>query len=100
MNDMFAKRLKCLRRTQGLSQVQLAEKLGVKKQSVCNWENDNIRPSIEMLEKAADFFGVSTDYLLGRPESTYSSSNTIDVTGLKPKQIEHLRQIVEDLRGD
>lgn len=100
MNDMFAKRLKSLRRTQGLSQVQLGEKLGVKKQSICNWENDNIRPSVEMLEKAADFFGVSTDYLLGRPGKIGNDSNTIDVTGLGPKQVEHVRQIVADIRGD
>ena len=100
MNDMFAKRLKSLRRAQGISQVQLAEKLGVKKQSVCNWENDNIRPSVEMLEKAADFFGVSTDYLLGRPDKPCGRSSSIDVTGLKPKQVEHIRQIVDDIRGD
>lgn len=53
---MFANRLKFLRQSKGLTQVQLAEKLGVKKQSVSNWENDNIMPSVEMLIKTADFF--------------------------------------------
>ena len=57
---MFPKQIKYLRQSRSLSQVQLADKLGVKKQSISNWENDNIRPSVEMLEKIADFFDVST----------------------------------------
>ena len=63
---MFAKRIKFLRQSKELNQVQLAERLGVKKQSISNWENDNIMPSIDMLVRIADFFHVSTDYLLGR----------------------------------
>ena len=63
---MFATRIKYLRQSAGINQVQLAEKLGVSKQSISNWENDNIMPSIDMLVKIADFFAVTTDYLLGR----------------------------------
>lgn len=96
---MFANRIKCLRQTRELNQVQLAGKLGVAKQSISNWENDNIMPSIEMLEKIADFFAVSTDYLLGRDEKDIKDGETIDVTGLSPRQIEHIKLIVEDLRN-
>ena len=66
---MLAKQLRYLRQSKELSQVQLAEKLGVKKQSVSNWENDNVIPSVEMLERIAEYFNVSTDYLLGRENS-------------------------------
>ena len=52
---MFAVRIKNLRLTKGLNQVQLADKLGVKKQSISNWENDNIQPSIEMLKKSCPY---------------------------------------------
>ena len=52
---MFAERLKHLRRSRELNQVQLARGLGVRKQSVSNWENDNIMPSVEMLERVANF---------------------------------------------
>ena len=52
---MFPIRLKNLRQSKELNQVQLASKLGVKKQSVSNWENGNIMPSIDMLIKIADF---------------------------------------------
>lgn len=95
---MFAKRIKYLRQTKELNQVQLSEKLGVAKQSVSNWENDNIMPSVEMLEKIADFFNVSTDYLLGRDSKTTTDGTMVDLTGLTPRQMEHIRLIIEDFR--
>ena len=63
---MLNERIRELRIASGISQVELAEKLGVSKQSVSNWENDNIQPSIEMLVKIARVFNVSTDFLLGQ----------------------------------
>ena len=42
-----------LRSSYNMSQVELAKALGVSKQCVSNWENDNIQPSIEMLVKLA-----------------------------------------------
>lgn len=95
---MFAIRLKNLRQSKKLNQVQLAQRLGVKKQSVSNWENSNIMPSIDMLIKIADFFSVSTDYLLGRNIQQESAPNTLDITGLTPEQIAHIQLIVDDLR--
>lgn len=95
---MFAIRLKNLRQSRELNQVQLAEKLGVKKQSISNWENDNIMPSIDMLMRIADFFHVSTDYLLGREVQKESAPQMLDITGLTSRQIEHIQFIVDDLR--
>ena len=95
---MFAIRLKNLRQSRELNQVQLAEKLGVKKQSISNWENDNIMPSIDMLMRIADFFHVSTDYLLGREVQKGSAPQMLDITGLTSRQIEHIQFIVDDLR--
>ena len=95
---MFADRVKYLGQSRELNQVQFAQKMGVTKQSVSNWENDNIMPSVEMLEKIADFFNVTADYLLGREDCHYSGVQCLDVTGLTPAQIEHIRQIVDDLR--
>ena len=95
---MFEQRIRFLRQSRELNQVQLAEKLGVTKQSVSNWENDNIVPSVDMIEKIADFFNVSTDYLLGRDHKEWENGTTLDVTGLTQRQIEHIRQVVDDLR--
>lgn len=89
LNEMIRK----LRTARGISQVELAAALNVTKQSVSNWENNNIQPSIEMLLKIAAYFSVSTDYLLGIDERQY-----IEVTELTDEQISHLRQIANDLQ--
>ena len=94
---MFAERLRYLRRSREMNQVQLARGLGVQKQSISNWENDNIMPSVEMLERVANFFEVTTDYLLGRDEDS-GGGLAVDVTGLNRRKIDHIRQLVEDLR--
>lgn len=85
-------RLRELRNSRRISQVTLAKALRVSKQSVSNWENDNILPSIEMLIKLADFFSVSTDYLLELDDKIY-----LDITGLTAEQLGHIQQIVNDL---
>ena len=77
----------------GLSQVDLAKRLNVSKQCVSNWENDNVQPSIAMLVQLADFFGVSTDYLLGR-----EIGSTIRTDGLTEEQVTHLRSLANDLK--
>ena len=90
---MLNQQIRTLRSVRGMSQVELARRLGVTKQSVSNWENDNIQPSIEMLKKLADIFSVSTDYLLGLEKEEF-----IDVSGLPSGVVTHLRQVVEDFR--
>lgn len=90
---MLNERIKQLRIERGLNQVDLAAKLGVSKQSVSNWENDNIQPSIEMLLKLSHIFSVSTDYLLGE-----ESRQFLEITGLEQKYIPHLQQIIDDLK--
>ena len=84
--------IKKLRIARGLNQVEFAKILCVTKQCVSNWENDNVVPSIDMLCKIADFFGVSTDYLLGRSER-----RVVEVSNLTDEQISHITSIVNDL---
>lgn len=90
---MLNQQIRALRQARGISQVELAKRLGVTKQSVSNWENDNIQPSVEMVIKLAGVFSVSTDYLLGLERGEY-----LDVTGLSQEKIAHIRQLVDDLR--
>ena len=85
--------IKALRQQRGLNQVDFASRLCVTKQCVSNWENDNVLPSIEMLEKMADFFGVTTDFLLGR-----SAGYPLDANGLSEEQLLHIQLLIEDLR--
>ena len=65
-NYTIGKRIMFLRKQAGMTQEQLAERLGVTPQAVSKWENDNSCPDISMLPAIAEVFGVSTDALLGR----------------------------------
>lgn len=89
---MLNVRIRELRSARNITQVELARSLSVSKQSISNWENDNILPSIEMLVKIADFFSVSTDYLLGLDDKKY-----LLISGLNEEQIAHIQQLVDDI---
>ena len=89
---MFSERMKELREANRMEQTALAAKLGVSKQSVSNWENNNILPSIEMLLKICDVFSVSADYLLGR-----SNEVALDVSDISLDHVAHLRAIIDAL---
>lgn len=90
---MFNENIKNLRIANGINQVQLAKKLGVTKQTVSNWENDNILPSVEMLVNIAKCFSVSLDCLMGLDNQKY-----LNVSGLTDKQISNLQNIINDMK--
>lgn len=89
---MLGEQIKELRLNRNMSQVELAKKLFVSKQSVSNWENENIMPSVEMLIKISKIFGVTTDYLLG-----LSEKHTLNTDGLTDLQITHIQFLIDDL---
>lgn len=62
--------LQQLRKSRGLTQDDLAEILGISLSSYQKYERDAISPSYETLCKIADFYHVTTDYLLGREPAT------------------------------
>lgn len=90
---MFGEMLKMMRKSRNLNQVQLAAQLNVTKQTISNWENNNILPSIDMLVKISHYFSVSTDYLLELDNRFY-----LEVSGLTVEQIAHIQQIINDIR--
>lgn len=65
---MLGERLKSLRKERKLTQEELGRKVNVTKVSISGYENGNRSPDTETLQKLADFFEVTTDYLLGRTE--------------------------------
>lgn len=91
---MISERIKELRLAMNYSQVELASKLSVTKQTVSNWENDNIQPSIDVLIKLSNFFGVTTDYLLGRDDIP-----RLDVSGLSKQEVSHINMIINDIKN-
>lgn len=62
----FGDRLKELRKKSNLTQQELASKFYLNKSSISRYENGTQLPEHELLEKIADYFDVSIDYLLGR----------------------------------
>jgi len=67
---MIAKTLKKLRKSTGLSQPQLAKKIGVANSTISFWENGITKPKGSYIIILAKFFDVSTDYLLGLDDSS------------------------------
>jgi len=62
--------LKDIRKSNKLSQQQLAKDLGVRQSTIAQWETNARSPNLDMLISIADYFDVSTDYLLGRDNDT------------------------------
>lgn len=68
MKNTFAVRFAELRTENGITRMQIAEKLSVSVRLVSYWENGQRECDFDMLIKIADFFSVSLDYLLGRKD--------------------------------
>lgn len=60
----MADRIQYLRKTKGISQEELADKVGVSRQAVSKWESEQSVPDIEKIMILSDYFEVTTDYLL------------------------------------
>lgn len=60
----MADRIQYLRKSKGISQEELADKIGVSRQAVSKWESEQSTPDIEKVILLSDFFDVTTDYLL------------------------------------
>lgn len=60
----MADRIQYLRKTNGISQEELADKVGVSRQAVSKWESEQSLPDLEKIITMSDYFGVTTDYIL------------------------------------
>ncbi len=65
MKETFGQRFQRLRKEAGLTQEEVAEKVGITPQGVSKWENDLSSPDINILVKLAEILGVSVEELLG-----------------------------------
>lgn len=60
----MADRIQYLRKTNGISQEELADKVGVSRQAVSKWESEQSLPDLGKIITMSDYFGVTTDYIL------------------------------------
>ena len=99
MADDFTKRLKRLRKTKGLSQSELADKIGVKTAAICHFETGFRKPTLDHLLKLAEALGVSSiDYLLGKQASRATSVTDKLVRGFEQLSSKDQETIQEMLR--
>ena len=97
MESTLGKRIAAYRKQMGLTQDQLAEKLGLTAQAVSKWENDQTCPDISLLPPLATLFGISVDQLL--------SNESAPLVTILPKEesmdiSKRILRIVVDADGD
>lgn len=100
--NTFGMRLKELRENMNLTQTELASNFNITPPSISQYEKDVRSPDYELLIKIADFFDVSTDYLLGRTDVEKNNIETIAVhraneNGSDIKDIEGLKDLIREL---
>lgn len=90
----FGKKLKELRLQAGLTQKQLADRIGVTKSVVSYYELQERHPSPDMLVKLAGVFHVTTDFLLG-----IDNQKMLDISDLDDEDVSLLQHTISVLRN-
>ncbi|MCD8015929.1 MAG: helix-turn-helix domain-containing protein [Lachnospiraceae bacterium] len=93
METTFGNRLKELRIKSGMTQKQLAERVGISKSIVSFYELHERQPSGDILIRLSATFHVSTDYLLG-----IDATPQLDLSGLEDEDIQAITVMVDLLR--
>lgn len=89
---MFSDVLRKLRKEKGLSQSALADILNMSQQAIGKWETNHATPDFDTLVQLADYFNVSTDYLLGNDKAN-SETNAIAAAISNNQHLKNLFQI-------
>lgn len=84
---MLSKRLKELRMKHQLTQVALADKLGISNGLYNKYEKKDIRPPYETLQKLADLYGVTVDYILGDDTPSPTLTNAYVPDAIVPFEV-------------
>lgn len=87
----FGENFKKLRKSRNLTQKEMGAKIGLSKAVVSKYENGMGYPTYDVLIRIAQYFGVTTDYLLG-----VASGKTVDVSTLTDSQIDTIHQIIAE----
>ena len=90
----FKDRIKAIRNERGLTQTQLASQLGKGESAIRMWEIGRSKPDADTLIKLADYFGCTTDYLLGLSE--YRNLEELDSTIEIEKNLDDLYEMLSE----
>lgn len=83
---MLSEKIYTLRRKSGLSQEQLAEKIGVSRQAISKWEGGLSTPELEKIRALSEFFHVSIDELTREQGADDASSDTEEKLSIADSQ--------------
>ncbi len=89
----MGQKMKRLRKENGFTQKQIAERIGLAVSAVSSYESGARYPSYEVLIKLARIYHVSADYLLGMTDE-----RKVDISGLEEEEIVLVSQLVDKLR--
>lgn len=76
--NILSERIRELRNEQGLTQAEIAKKIGVTKSAYGFWEQGKNQPDIDTIARLAEIFDVTADYLFGISDIKNSTSNYSD----------------------
>lgn len=90
--NKFKERFKKERKNKEITQKELADIFNADKSTISKYENGHNKPDLNLLIKYADFFGISTDYLLGRTNAKNASSRLV----MEKEVAAILEEMIED----
>lgn len=101
---MISETLSEIRRGRKLTMKDVAEGIGMKPDTYRNYESGRLEPNLSTLTKIADFYGVSTDYLLGRDTSEKPAIDLLaaqfDMSALEQEIIKGYLDLPENMRDN
>lgn len=108
---MLGNNIKELRKSKRMTQKDLALAMNVSQQTVGAWETERAIPGADTLSELADYFNVTTDYLLGRPDKKDDDTKTADIKDddviftyegrqIPKEDLELIRRIMRGTRND
>lgn len=92
----FRNIFKELRKAAGLSQAEMAKRLGISRSTVGMYETGQREPDFETLEVIADFFNVDVDYLIGRTNKTTVLPNSVGGYYLNEETAQMAQELFEN----
>ncbi|MYV21539.1 helix-turn-helix transcriptional regulator [Lactobacillus salivarius] len=111
MDNNIGYRISELRKQAGMSQFQLAKVLDIATSTLGMYETGKREPSLKVMNRIANYFNVTTDYLLGRPDKKDDDAKTADIEDddviftyegrrIPKEDLELIRRIMRGTRND
>ena len=90
----FSQNLARIRKQRGLSQADLAERAGLSRRMINHYETQAVQPPIDKIEAIAEALGIKPSQLLDPSPKTTEKDNAIDLTGIDPRSVKKLKDIL------